>query len=169
MGDWVEEQRFKDQLAQYGPEIAGAQQQAMAQTANDVNQIIAQGVDRYGEQAFDEMAGTVVEALGHENLGFLNGYLSACDDPVGVVHHLSQHPHDAWAMRNMTPGRAVAHLAGISARLHPTAPATGRTPAWKAEAAVGGRWDHASSDNLSDDQWSKKWSRDPNNRRWGGR
>jgi hypothetical protein len=141
-------------------------QLAMAQFQKDVGTIIELGREEYGDATFDEMSQIVGDAVGGQQATLpLMAALRECDSPVAIVRYLSEHPSEAAAISKMSDARRLAALARIESHTlpHANGTSTGADPAWRRQAAKGGRVDIMSpaSDSASDEAWYsayKKWA-----------
>jgi hypothetical protein len=169
MGSYTDSITFAQQERQ---RVEAEQQQRQAYEAGmrehqkDVSEIVSQGRNRYGAEAFDDAAETINNALGPEGTGNLMFILRNHDDPVGIVQKLAESGEaNLKRLKNMSVERARVELARIENQLNPNGTNfTSEQPRWRCEGVTRGRISDEAfrtpiSDALTDDQWSRNFEK----------
>jgi hypothetical protein len=141
--------------------IARAQAQAaMAQEQlnRNVNTVIQQGYEDYGQGTFDTLSQDLSDAIGKENVGPVMASIIQCDAPTRVIQHLAEFPDEAKRIASMPPARRQAALARIENQVMPNGPGNvGADPAWVGRAKGGES--RSLGDDVSDAVWERNFKR----------
>jgi hypothetical protein len=131
-------------------------QASMAQETfnRQVDTVIQQGYEDYGQGTFDTLSKDLSDAIGKENIASVMSSIVQCDAPTRVIQYLAENAEEAKRIASMPPARRQAALGRIENQVMPNGPGNvGADPAWVSRAKGG------ESRSLGDDVSPEVWER----------